>query len=160
MKKFLSMLVVLTAFTGSVMMTNAAPGSKLVSQKAPEVSADKWINSKPLTLAGLKGKVVVVEFWATWCPPCRKSIPHLIEMSKHFGDKVTIIGCTQESLDEVQDFVKEQGMKYPIAVGCKSSGQYGVSGIPHAFVIGKDGKIAWEGHPMSGLDKAIEAAIK
>lgn len=158
MKKFLSMLVVLTAFTGSVLTTQAAP--TLVSKKAPEISAEKWINSKPLTLSGLKGKVVVVEFWATWCPPCRKSIPHLIELNKRFGDKVTIIGFTQESLDEVQDFVNEQGMKYPIAVGSKSGKDYGVSGIPHAFVVGKDGKVVWEGHPMSGLDKAIEAAVK
>lgn len=133
----------------------------LLNKPAPEISAKNWLNSsKPVTLKSLQGKVVVVEFWATWCPPCRKSIPHLIEMQNKYKDKVTFIGITDEAKADVEGFVKENKMNYIIAADSDAGGAYGVHSIPKAFVVGKDGKVIWQGHPMSGLEEAVAKALK
>jgi len=114
-----------------------------------EINAKGWINSGGVTLEKLKGKVVVVEFWATWCPPCRASIPHLIELRKKLdASKVEIIGLTDEPRSKVEKFAKDLKMNYTVGYGSTSGESYGVTGIPHAFVIGTDGKIQWDGHPM------------
>jgi thiol-disulfide isomerase/thioredoxin/tetratricopeptide (TPR) repeat protein len=127
-----------------------------------------WVKGSAVDLAAGKGKTIyVVEFWATWCPPCRTSIPHLTEMQKQFKDRgVVFIGVTDEKTDVVKKFVDKMGdqMNYTVAVdaGKTSEGYmaaYGATGIPHAFVVDKDGKVVWEGHPMDGLDKALEQIV-
>jgi thiol-disulfide isomerase/thioredoxin len=138
----------------------AMSGELQAGAAAPEIKVAEWINSEALTLAGLKDKVAVVEFWATWCPPCRKSIPHLIELADKYKDKgVVVIGLTDEPKEKVEPFAKQMKMTYPVGVGSTSSREYGVSGIPHAFVV-VGGKVVWHGHPMTGLDKAVEEALK
>lgn len=129
-----------------------------------EINAATWYNTaEPLTLAGLRGKVVVLEFWATWCPPCRASIPHLIALHNQYkNNDVVIIGLTDED-DEAANvgaFVREMKMNYPVGTGSTSGRAYGVRGIPTAFVIARDGSVAWQGHPMKGLDAAIEYALR
>ena len=133
-----------------------------VGQAAPEISAKSWINAPSnLSLAKLRGKIVVVEFWATWCPPCRKSIPHLNELQKEWAKKgVVIIGLTDEHKSKIKQFTKSQPMNYVVGTGSKNSSQYGVRGIPHAFVVNPEGTVVWRGHPMSGLDQAIEEAYQ
>ena len=116
-----------------------------------------------MLLAGKK--VVVVEFWATWCGPCKVSIPHLTELQKKYaGRGVTIVGVTDEESAKVKLFVDGQGaqMDYTVAIdrgGKTAAGymeRYGISGIPHAFVVDKEGRVAWHGHPMSGLERVLE----
>ncbi|MCX7005179.1 MAG: TlpA disulfide reductase family protein [bacterium] len=131
--------------------------------KAPEIGARKWLNTPGnVTLKDLADKIVVVEFWATWCPPCRKSIPHLIELNAQYKDKgVVFIGLTNEDYKKanIAKFVKEMKIDYIIGTASDAGKKYGVEGIPTAFVVGKDGTILWSGHPMDGLDKALEAAL-
>ena len=123
---------------------------------APEISAGAWFNTDELKLADLKGKLVVVEFWATWCPPCRASIPHLKELHDKYNEKgLVLISLSNEKKETVEPFVQKAGMTWAVAAESNSGGDYGVRGIPHAAVV-KDGKIIWKGHPMSGLDKVIE----
>ena len=132
-----------------------------VGKAAPEISAGKWYNTSPLSLSKLKGKVVVVEFWATWCGPCVKSIPHLKEIHSKYSSKgVVLVSLSGESAAAVTPFVKDKGMTYAVGAESETSEKYSVTGIPHAVVVGRDGKVAWEGHPMNGLDQAIEAALK
>jgi thiol-disulfide isomerase/thioredoxin len=132
-----------------------------VGSPAPEVKAAEWLNSVPLSLAQLTKKIVVVEFWATWCPPCRKSIPHLIELNAKYKDKgVVIMGLTDEPMSKVKGFAANMKMDYAVGVGSPTGDAYGVTGIPHAFVVAPGGKIVWSGHPADGLDKAIEDALK
>lgn len=126
----------------------------------------EWIKGEPVDLAAVKGKkIVVVEFWATWCGPCLTSIPHLTEMQKKFANRgVVFIGVSDESAAKVKPFVDKMGekMDYTVALDRDrktSEGYmkaYGANGIPHAFIVDKEGRIAWQGHPMAGLDKALE----
>jgi thiol-disulfide isomerase/thioredoxin len=133
----------------------------------PEIAAQAWKNWKgaqPPTLASLKGKVVVVEFWATWCGPCVKGIPHLNELhKKHAADGLVILSLTDQDKNAVEKFVDErgEGMSYAVGMGSEAVRDYGVSGIPHAFVIGRDGRLVWSGHPGgTEMDGKIEAALK
>ncbi len=127
---------------------------------APEIQAAYWLNTEPLTLAGLRGKVVVLEFWATWCPPCRATIPHLARMFQTYKDKgVVFVSLTDEPRETVEPFVRKMKMPYPIGGGSPTFRAYGVRGIPHAFLIDPSGKVVWEGHPMAGLETAIEKQL-
>lgn len=136
-----------------------------VGQTAPEIAAAQWFNHKGTApaLADLRGKVVVVEFWATWCPPCRRSIPHLIKLTTTYKDKgVVVIGMTSEDAERagLAKFIKGHRINYIIGAGSNTSRAYGVRGIPTAFVINPTGKIDWRGHPMGGLDAAVETAVE
>jgi len=113
--------------------------------------------------------VKIVELWATWCPPCKKAIPHMNSMWKkllnEYGkDKLQLVGVTTEDDVKVAPFMKEMAsdMQYPVALDVQKSldSSYPASGIPHAYVVGKDGKIVWTGNPMSDeFEKAIRSAL-
>jgi len=162
MKKFLvSASITLATLALLVVPGMARSEANHVGKPAIEINAKKWLNTSPLKLSALKGKVVVVEFWATWCGPCRASIPHLKELNAKYASKgLVLVSLTDEAANVAEPFVKQNGMDYAIGTDSSTSNDYGVTGIPHAVVIGKDGKVVWEGHPMSGLDKAVEAALK
>jgi len=143
----------------------SSPWDKL-GKPAASLKGLQWIKGEPVELE--KGSVYVVEFWATWCPPCRTSIPHLTELQHQFKDKgVTIIGISNETADKVKPFVDEKAetMDYTVAVDTDrqvSKGYmqaFGVRGIPHAFIVGKDGNLLWHGHPMAGMDEVLEQVL-
>jgi thiol-disulfide isomerase/thioredoxin len=160
------------AFFLTVLLGAPARAELKVGDPAPPLKAAKWVKGKPVTLADGKGKsTYVVEFWATWCIPCVESIPHLSKMAGHFENKdVTFIGVSidnEDTRDKVEPFVKKMGkkMEYTVALdaGGATSKAYmeaaGVRGIPHAFIVGKDGAIAWHGHPMEGLDLKLAELV-
>ncbi|MBN2507741.1 MAG: redoxin domain-containing protein [Verrucomicrobia bacterium] len=141
------------------------PAAELGDPAAPlEISA--WIRGNPVNLDAVRGRnVVVVEFWATWCGPCRVTIPHLAELQRKFRDRgVVVVGISDESAAKVQPFVDAMAekMEYTVALDTQRNtfagymGAYGVRGIPHAFVVDLQGRVAWHGHPMSGLAQALE----
>lgn len=111
----------------------------------------------------LEGKAVLLEFWATWCPPCRDSIPHLNELYGKFKDRgLVIVGVTAESNQVIRKFQKDVPMDYPTATdnGGRLADKMGVSGIPSAFLADKSGKIVWQGHPATLRDSDIEKALQ
>ena len=135
-------------------------GAPAVGDQAPEIAAKEWFNTPPLSLASLRGKIVVVEFWATWCPPCRASIPHLVELhNKYSGKGVAIIGLTDEPPAKIKPFVSTMGMTYAVGAGSTTGALYGVRAIPRAFIVDPQGRVAWTGHPMS-MDAALEQALR
>lgn len=160
-----------------------APDTTLnVGTSAPPISVAKWVKGSPVK-SFEKGKVYVVEFWATWCGPCKQSIPHLTELAKKFKGKATFTGvsvwedpkATDNSyIAKVDQFVKDWGpkMDYNVAAdGYEGTmaktwmAAAGQNGIPTAFVVGKDGKVAWIGHPLAGTfegDKSmtLEAVVE
>jgi thiol-disulfide isomerase/thioredoxin len=115
------------------------------------------------TTPDFKGKPMLVEFWATWCPPCRKSIPHLNEIySKYKAQGLQIVGITDEDEATVKKFQEKIPMDYNVAINTPQSiyKQFGIDGIPTAFLVDKGGKVVWTGHPMelseSQLQKVLE----
>ena len=130
----------------------------MVGQTLPKLSV-QWLDKKPET----EGKPMIVEFWATWCPPCRSSIPHLNEIYAKYKDKgLQIVGITDEDRAKIKKFEKEVPIEY--AVGLDANGKYakpfGIQGIPHAVLVDKTGKVVWEGHPMSLKESQIEELLK
>jgi thiol-disulfide isomerase/thioredoxin len=144
-----------------------APKKAERGDAAAPLKIAQWIKGGPLDPTDGKN-VYVVEFWATWCPPCRVSIPHLTELQKVFKDKgVVFIGISDEPPGTVKPFVTKMGANMDYVVACDDDHQtftaymqaYQHNGIPTAFVVDKNGKVVWDGHPMAGLDKAIEAVL-
>lgn len=161
MRKIAGLLAIVVSLLWLIGPVGARSSVDLVGKPAPEIQAGKWYNGEGQSLARLKGKVVVVEFWATWCGPCVKAIPHLKEIHSKYSDKgVVLISLSGESAAEVDPFVKAKGMNYLVGAESETSEKYSVTGIPHAVVVGVDGKVSWQGHPMNGLDAAIEEALR
>jgi len=133
-----------------------------IGEAAPEISAKEWINFKgPATLADLRGKVVLVEFWATWCGPCVECIPHLNELQHRYsGKNFQLLSFVEEGHLTMDPFLKKRPVNYPIGLESGSLQGYGVAGIPQAFVIDMAGKILWHGNSASPeLDEVIAKAL-
>jgi len=118
----------------------------------------KYLGKEP----ELTGKPVLVEFWATWCPPCRKSIPHLNQIYAKYRSKgLEIVGITDENEATVKKFQQQVPMDYNVAINTPQSvyQQFGIEGIPTAFLVDKGGKIVWTGHPMELTDTEIQSVL-
>lgn len=147
----------------------ATPRAAELGDPAAPLKISEWIKGGPVSLADAKGKkIVVVEFWATWCPPCRTSIPHLTELAQKYKDKdVVIVGISDEKPPVVKSFVEKMGAKMDYVVALDEGDAtaegymraYNQNGIPHAFVVDKQGRVVWHGHPMGGLDKVLEELV-
>jgi thiol-disulfide isomerase/thioredoxin len=147
-----------------------------VGDPAPAMDVAKWVKGEPVAKFEA-GKVYIVEFWATWCGPCKVSIPHLTELAKKLEGKAMVIGISiweskdaadDAHLEKVADFVQKMGAKMDYVIGADGKAgavakawmeAAGQSGIPTAFIVGKDGRIAWIGSPMANLDEAVEQVI-
>ncbi len=150
----------------SVLFTLSASAAKIGDKAAPLAIQD-WIKGSTVNVHDGKN-IYVVEFWATWCGPCRSSIPHLTDLQKKFkGKNVVFIGISDEEKDIVAPFVKEMGGKMDYVVACDKENQtsqgymkaYGQSGIPTAFIVGRDGKVLWFGHPMQDLEETLKEIL-
>ena len=111
---------------------------------APNFSLPQ-LTGAPLELSGYRGKVVLLDFWATWCEPCREEIPGFIALQTTYGPQgLQIIGVSMDDTPEpVRDFCKQFDMNYPVLMGNAKIGELygGVLGLPIAFLIGRDGRI-------------------
>src|SRR5689334_7645026 len=112
---------------------------------APALALKDWINSKPLGADDLKGKIVVLDFWATWCSPCIASIPHNNELVKKYAGKgVVFIGvCAPNGGEKMAQMVKEKKIEYPVAVddGAATFKAYLADGYPDYYVIDRKGNL-------------------
>src|SRR5205823_3700215 len=110
----------------------------------PEV-AMRDLDGRSITPASLSGKVVLVNFWATWCPPCRAEIPDLVALQARYGDKVQVIGVSQDegSVEVVKRFAAEQHMNYPIVMMTPELEHAfpGISALPTSFVLNRESRV-------------------
>jgi cytochrome c biogenesis protein CcmG/thiol:disulfide interchange protein DsbE len=103
------------------------------------------LDGKPLTLAGSKGKVTLLNFWATWCGPCRAEIPDLVELQNKYKDRLQILGLVvdDDDQDAIREFAEKFGINYPVAIaGNDIRFQYGgIAALPTSFVLDAEGRI-------------------
>lgn len=142
-----------------------------VGDKAPAIKIAKWMASPAPTLPGGKDAekhVFLVEFWATWCGPCLRSIPHLADLhKKHAKEGLIVIGVSNEETDVVTEFYTKKlparKLEMPYFVGCDdentTSGGWmdEIDGIPHAFLVDKTGIVVWAGNPLADTEEMDDA---
>ena len=163
-----------TLLLGIALVPPALSDTLSVGDPAPKLTVSKFVQGEPVGEFA-RGKVYVVEFWATWCGPCRVSIPHLSELQKAHPE-VAVIGVSFLETDpaDVAPFVREMGekMSYRVAIDSVAEGQGSEEGamartwmdaageevIPRAFLVDGDGKIAWIGDPME-LDRPLREIL-
>jgi len=111
---------------------------------APEFSL-RALTGEPLSLSSYRGKVVLLDFWATWCDPCREETPNFVELQNNYRDQgLQIIGISMDDGPEpVREFYQQFHMNYPVVMGSAKVGELygGVLGLPIAYVIARDGRI-------------------
>jgi len=156
-----------------------APASKAeislkVGSAAPALEVSRWVKGNGPSKFE-PGMVYVVEFWSTWGEPCIDAIPHITEMARTYKDKVTFVGVSvwehgsgKETEDKVDSFVRDMGDKMDYFVGRDTATNSmirnwmeaaGHNSIPCAFIVDGSGKIAWIGHPMDSMEKAIDSVL-
>ena len=136
-------LLALAVMAGSGM---AAPPASSSRAAAPDFQLT-GLDGKPLQLSSYRGKVVLLDFWATWCPPCRAEIPHFKELQTAYqGKGLEIIGIAmdQDGPEGVKSFLQAEGVSYRVAMGNAQVAQAygGIRGIPTTFLIDKQGRIS------------------
>ena len=117
------------------------------------------LNGQAWTLKDLKGKVVMLNFWATWCPPCRKEMPDLETLYKQFEPQgLVILGISDDDPEKVREFVQKQGTTYPVLLdpGSKVNELLHIQGIPKTFVYDREGKIVAQSIDMRTRGQFLE----
>lgn len=133
-----------------------------VGDKAPALIVGDWVSQTQPGFTDLTGRVCIVEFWATWCGPCVKNIPHMNELTRKYAPQgVYVLGLSADkNASMVRDFVKSRDIEYMIAIDKGTSNAFAVTGYPTLFVTDAKGLIVWKGYPWTpGLEAAVEKAL-
>jgi thiol-disulfide isomerase/thioredoxin len=131
----------------------------LIGREAPEISIQSWINSEPLTLADLRGQVVLMEFWATWCKPCREMFPKLkklhdeyaarglvlLSLTRHYFAQRDTANSEAEELELIRKAVTDNNLEFPVGVAADERNQslYGATGVPTVALIDRSGIVRY-----------------
>lgn len=166
MKPFLTSLTAMLALAAGL---RAAPADLGVGDRAPNLEHVQWIQGQPVP-SFEEGKVYVLDFWATWCGPCVRSIPHINALSQEHADDLSVIGVAiwpRDGMTPTAEYVEAKGddMSYRIAedVDGQTATAFmeaaGQNGIPTCMVVDQHARIAWIGHPMAGLEDVVAKVI-
>ncbi len=150
----------------------AALPSLAIGDPAPPLQVDQWVLGEPVDPV-LNGGVFVVEFWATWCGPCRVGMPHISELQQHHGDAVKFVGVTREDVETVEGFLDSDApdgrlwrelVQYRMVTDLDGATNVAYmqaanqNGIPTAFIVGREGIVEWIGHPMN-IDLPLQQVV-
>jgi thiol-disulfide isomerase/thioredoxin len=158
MKKLIPLTIVGLLVLGSTFWIRAQETAVKAGDPLPTLKLT-YLADKPDT----EHKPVLVEFWATWCPPCRKSIPHLNEFyARYHSQGLQVIGITDEDEQTVKRFQQQIPMQYPVAINTPRDiyARFGVDGIPQAFLVDRRGKVVWTGHPLELTDDDLRGVLR
>jgi len=149
-----------------------ASSEPLIGSKAPDIKPARWLQGK-IERAGMKGEVVILDFWATWCLPCGETLPHLQAVfEKNAGRGLLVVGIhvSQGEATSIMKMARENRLSYPLVIDSPCAAgrgfgetcrRYGVHKIPYTFVVDRRGMVRWAGHPMEpGFEEAVEEALE
>lgn len=156
MKKAILFILLFMAFT-AFSQEKKMWAKSIINQKAPDLIVEQWLTEKPDT----KGKFVLVDFWATWCGPCKKTIPELNNFKKEFQKDLVIIGVSDETKENVNKLVSPK-IEYYSAIDTKRTmyNSLEIQGIPHCILINPQGIVCWEGFPLLDNFELTSKVIK
>jgi thiol-disulfide isomerase/thioredoxin len=128
-----------------------------LDQKAPEFVVEKWLSEKPDT----KGKFVLIDFWATWCGPCKKAIPELNRWAEQYPKQLVVVGLSDETEQKVTS-MKTPVINYYSAIDTEKrlKSTFAVTGIPHVVLIDPKGIVRWEGFPFLQGNELTDAVLE
>lgn len=157
--------------SGNVQAASVVPTGQAAATTADAKTAPPWelkgLDGETVAFSDFEGKVVLIDFWATWCPPCRKSIPEFVELQKEYGDEgFVIVGISldRKGAGVVKPFAEKMNINYPIVLGNQKvvAAFGGIRGIPTAFVVNREGEIVHKhvGYaPKSAFEKQIKPLL-
>lgn len=129
----------------------------------PEFVVDSWLNGQPTP----GDRLIVIDFWATWCPPCRAAIPHMNALADRFGTDACFVGLSDETKSNFEEGsmkhkLKERDFKYALALDpqARLKNFFAVKGIPHCAIVSKDGIVRWQGRPGQLTEDVMRSLIK
>ena len=161
-----AMLVFLLALPPALAATAPVSVKLKVGDLAPQFARDD-LQGHPFDLKAQRGKIVLIDFWASWCPPCIVEIPHLAQLQKQYGGRgFQVVGVSMDDSAAItRATMRKIPFNYPVVLGDAKFGNLygGVLGLPLQYLVGADGKILaiWSGElPPAKLDKGIAAALK
>jgi len=172
-KVFFRIFFVCVIFIGLVAGYSYCAAKKTVVKDVKKVTVEKWgdapdftlnkISGEKFKLSSLQGKVIILDFWATWCPPCQSEIPDFIQLKKDYEKKgLEIVGISLDKTESVvKEFFDKNGINYIVVMGNNDLGDKygGISGIPTTFIIDRKGNIVNK-HIGATLKEDFEADIK
>jgi len=132
-------------------------------KKIPGFTVAKWLGQHP----DPGTRLVAIDFWATWCGPCRAAIPHVNELTQKYGQDILFVGISDEKEADFNTGMKKQKLKpadfkYPLAIdpaGTLKEKFFAIRGIPHMAIFSADGIVRWQGHPMTLQEEDIDKLI-
>ncbi len=132
--------------------------------EAPDLKVHQWLNSRPRWIKDLKGKVVLIDFWATWCGPCIESIPKMNHLWQQYQDQgLVVIGvCATEGGDKMASIVRDHKIRYPVAVDLngQSGKDYQVDGLPDYYLIDRVGRLRVADCDNGSIEQAIQFLLE
>jgi len=165
MKKFGCILILVLC---SILYSNTAFTIEL-GDPAPSLKISKWLKGKPVDIVkDRKNGISVITFWSTGCRHCREAMALLNEIQVTYQDSdVLVIGITDDEVEDVMEFITKQKDEIVYTIALDDNGGsdklymegFGIEGVPHAFIINRDGKIAWEGNPLDDIGQVLEDVL-